>query len=62
MSRIIGTLALVLMFGAFIAGAAADTEWMQALGYGLTLAMMPVTACAWMATIAFPRQTSASKA
>ncbi len=62
MSRLIGVLALILMFGAFIAGSAADTEWMQALGYGLTLVMMPVTAIAWMAAIAFPRQVAASKA
>ena len=61
MLRIIGILSLIVMFGAFVTGAAADSDGVEALGYGLTLAMMPVSACAWMASIAFPKQGAASQ-
>ena len=62
MAQLIGTLALIVMFAAFVVGASSENEAVQALGYGLTLAMMPVSACAWMASIAFPQNGPTSRA
>lgn len=53
--KLIGYAALALMLAALFGGASAHTETMKAIGFGSTLLLMPVTACALLASVAFPK-------
>ncbi len=53
--KVVGYLALAVLSAAAMSGAAANSELVKCFAFGLTLVVMPVAACALMASIAFPK-------